>query len=51
MSSTNNAQHLMTINKNSNIGTSHLASVTIDNVVKDVANDNLGTLLYSRNVI
>jgi hypothetical protein len=51
LSSTNNAQYLMTINKNSIIGTSYLTSVTIDNVIKNIVNDNLGVLLYSRNVI
>lgn len=49
--STNNAQHLLTINKNSAIGSNNLKSVKINSVSQSTLGTPLSQIAYSQNVI
>lgn len=48
---TNNAQLLMTVNKNTLLRTTSLKSITYNSVLHSTTGTALSTLLYSQNVI
>ena len=48
---TNNAQYLLTINKNSVIGSNNLKSVKINSVSQSTLGTSLSQIAYSQNVI
>lgn len=51
MKSNNNAQPLITVDKNTVLGTSYLKKVTYDSTVEQTSGTSLGSFLYSFNVI
>lgn len=51
MTSTNNAQYLITVDKNTIIGTSLLTSVDYNSLTESTSGVTLVSILYSENVI
>lgn len=51
MTSTNNAQYLITVDKNTIIGTSLLTSVDYNSLTESTSGVTLASILYSENVI
>jgi len=51
MTSTNNAQYLITVDKNTIIGTSLLTSVDYNSLTESTFGVTLASILYSENVI
>lgn len=51
ITATNNAQYLMTVNKNTVIGTSQLKSVVYNSITQATSGTLLSSFLYKENVI